>query len=677
MALTIRRSDTGGVVTGGSTITVYLGSPIELTAVSSTGAEISWFAPAGNDSIFTFAEGTGEYVYTDTVTLVPQAAGTGSYAVQCREGYSITRFYVTVASSKPISVTGISVAPASTELLVSGTCTVTATVTPTNATDTTVYWSSDDTTVATVSSSSGKSVTVTGRGAGTATITGRTKDGGYTDTCIVTVKRPATDIAVTDVVVSKSTLDLEAGETYTLTATVYPTNATNKNVTWSSSNSSVATVGSSTGLVTAKGKGTATITARTSDGGYTDTCVVTVTVGVESITISPTNLTLNVGETRQLTITIRYSDGSTSTTPYLCSTTNSSVAGVSSSGLITANGVGTATIRVYADSNYSNSTTCTVTVKEVIHVTGVTCSESLLILAVGEKHTLYATVSPSDADDKTVTWSSSNTSVATIGSSTGAIVAKGAGTATVTVTTNDGGLTATCRITVVGVSLTFAGGSTGSSVTIDVNSILGIQATVLPSSLSDTSVVFELEQDDGTLTTFGMNEGGTYDSDNFMNVTALQGGTATLKAYSCYHSAAYAELTIIVEGALITSIDLGASPRYEPCRFSGDEIAVVTPTILPKNASNTRLAWSITDGDSSIIQILESPAKTCSLNCLHVGDVVLRGAAQDGSGVYAEITISIKPGAYIWKDGSLTPAHGVILSSTLEDVEYASIFPYG
>ena len=117
-----------------------------------------------------------------------------------------------------------------------------------------IKWSSDKKSIATVSS---KGV-VTGKKKGSAVITA--KYGKKKLTCKVTVKQP-----VTSVKLNKKSATLEKGKTLTLKATVSPSNANNKGITWSSSNKKVATV-SSKGVVKAVGKGTATITAKAKDG---------------------------------------------------------------------------------------------------------------------------------------------------------------------------------------------------------------------------------------------------------------------------------------------------------------------------------------------------------------------------------------------------------------------------
>ena len=171
-----------------------------------------------------------------------------------------------------VSVTGVTLNKIVLKLYTGGSETLKATITPANATFKYVTWKSSKPTVATVDAN-GK---VTAKSLGMADITVTTKDGGYTATCRVgVVRRPAGDVSVTGVTLNKTTLKLTKGASETLTATVAPANATNKKVTWMSSDPAVATVDAS-GKVTGVAKGTATITVTTEDGGYTATCAVEV-----------------------------------------------------------------------------------------------------------------------------------------------------------------------------------------------------------------------------------------------------------------------------------------------------------------------------------------------------------------------------------------------------------------
>ena len=180
---------------------------------------------------------------------------------------------VTIDSSSIVNVQGVSVTPKTATLTAVGeTLTLTPQVSPNNASNKSVTYSSNNESVATVSDNG----VVTAVSNGIAVITVTTVDGNKTATCTVTVNIPSTTVPVTGVSVSPTSKSLKVGETVQLVATVSPQNATNKAVTYVSSKPSVATV-SETGLVTAKVAGTTTITVTTVDGNKTATSAITVT----------------------------------------------------------------------------------------------------------------------------------------------------------------------------------------------------------------------------------------------------------------------------------------------------------------------------------------------------------------------------------------------------------------
>ena len=238
--------------------------------------------------------------------------GTATYNGTSYQSYSSTPTgYATPSSdtingynqaSSTISVTGVSLNKNSTTLVVGGTETLTATVSPSNATNKNVTWTSSNTSVATVSNG-----TITAKKAGNATITVKTSDGNKTATCSVTVN--SSTISVTGVSLNKNSLTLDIGDTETLTATISPSNATNQNVTWTSSNTGVVTV--SNGIVSAISAGTSTVTVKTTDGNKTATCNVTVQGAVEAA-ISEVNgtATASNGAISGWTVTgDKYADG--------------------------------------------------------------------------------------------------------------------------------------------------------------------------------------------------------------------------------------------------------------------------------------------------------------------------------------------------------------------------------
>lgn len=167
-----------------------------------------------------------------------------------------------------VPVTGVSMSQSSIEMTVGDTRTLAYQISPMNATNKTVSWTSSNNSIATVDAN-GK---VTAFGVGAVTITVTTQDGSFSDVCNVVIAEKV--VSVTGVSLDKTSLTLKEGNTSTLGVTISPSDATNKNVTWSSSNNSVATVNN--GVVTAVKAGSATITVTTSDGGKTATCNVTV-----------------------------------------------------------------------------------------------------------------------------------------------------------------------------------------------------------------------------------------------------------------------------------------------------------------------------------------------------------------------------------------------------------------
>ena len=172
--------------------------------------------------------------------------------------------------------------------------TLTATITPSNATNQNVTWESDDTNIATVDANG----EVTAVGTGTTTIKA-TVDGKSAE-CSVTVNAPTT-IPVTGVSLNKASTTLTVGDTETLTATVAPEDATNKAVTWSSNDSTVATVDES-GKVTAVAPGEATITVTTEDGSKTATCTVIVHTAT-TITTQPQSVSVTEGQSATFSVT--------------------------------------------------------------------------------------------------------------------------------------------------------------------------------------------------------------------------------------------------------------------------------------------------------------------------------------------------------------------------------------
>ena len=245
-------------------------------------------------------------------------------------------------------------------------------------------------------------------------------------------------------VTAPSTFSVNVGETKKMGINAVPTNATNRNLLCTSSDTTVATVNND-GYVTGLKEGTATITVSATDGsGKYATVAVTVSpIPVTAITFEEEEIRLTVGQLRNL-IPVIAPENATYQDVTLTSG-NTSIVTVTNNKLLTAVDIGTTTVTVTAH----NGVTATITVVvSPVTVTSVTVSKSKVDLKIGETEQIRVTVNPNNATDKTVTYTSSDSFVASV-SENGLITAIGVGTATVTVSANDGsGKKATVTVTV-------------------------------------------------------------------------------------------------------------------------------------------------------------------------------------------------------------------------------------
>ena len=170
-----------------------------------------------------------------------------------------------------ISVTGVTLDKSSGNITVGDTLTLTATVSPDNATNKTIVWNSSNPVAASVANG-----VVTGNEAGSATITVMTQDGRFTATCNVTVTDASVDISVIAVTLNKTASTLNLATTEKLTATVTPSDATNKELVWSVGDGAYIAV-TNDGTIIPKKAGTGQVVVKTMDGGYSSVCNYTIT----------------------------------------------------------------------------------------------------------------------------------------------------------------------------------------------------------------------------------------------------------------------------------------------------------------------------------------------------------------------------------------------------------------
>ena len=256
------------------------------------------------------------------------------------------------------------------------------------------------------------------------------------------IKYVTQDIHATSVSLDITEKTAERYDDFQLTATIAPLNFTDA-VVWTSSNEEVATV-SDTGYVEICGVGTAVITVTA--GNVKAACKITVPQLIDWIEFDEDEIELKAGQTYQLKPYISPSDATNKKLKYTSSDTK--VAEVSASGLVTAKSEGEAKIRAAATDGSDEYAVCYVTVTGKAKVTGITLDRTSAEVKRGEKLTLNVTVSPSYASNKKVVWKSANTKIATVDAN-GSVTAKAPGRTKITVTSSENSsYQASCTVTV-------------------------------------------------------------------------------------------------------------------------------------------------------------------------------------------------------------------------------------
>ena len=360
---------------------------------------------------------------------VPVEVGVSRFWAYAENGFSLysglpaSRVYALDVVDRP--VTGVELNKESTYVLVGWAETLYASVIPENAVNRGVRWSSDNPSVALVypggrASRISLGGSVLGLAEGTATITVTTDDGSKIGTCLVTVS--ARPVSATGLTLDRSEIELAVGESLRLVATVTPAEATDQNLDWSSENPAVAAVGPD-GHVSAISPGITTVTVRTEDGSLSASCTVRVVppyVPVRAVVLNKSTIGLLVGGREVLYATVLPENATNKAVSW--SSADSSVAPVtpgvalvrSSAGTVLGLGEGRTTVTATA-ADGGASASCSVLVSSVpIPVEAVSLDRSALDLEVGEAVRLVARISPPEATDQSIVWSSGSAGIASV-----------------------------------------------------------------------------------------------------------------------------------------------------------------------------------------------------------------------------------------------------------------------
>ena len=378
-----------------------------------------------------------------------------------------------------------------------------------------------------------------------------------TNDTTVTITVPPTGVSL-----DRESLTLEKGATEKLVATVSPSDATNKNVTWSSENSNIASVDSN-GNVTAKAKGITKITATIGD--YSANCNVTVTQPIEGIELDKTALDLERGDTEKLTATVtpENADGDKTVT---WSSNNPNIADVDQNGNVTAVNKGNAIITAAVG---DKTDTCNVTVGVALQ--SISINKTEITLNKDTSETLTVSYNPIDTDaDKTVNWTSSNTAVATVDEQ-GKVTAVGKGTATIKAIVGD--KEDICEVTVV---IPLQSISIKSSTQIQYGQSEKLVVTYNPiDTTDDTTVIWTSSKEDvATVSTDG-------------TINAVGVGTATITARVGDNITSTCEVTVLP--VPLNSISI----KEQNIELVKGETKELTVLYNPENTSdNKTVTWT-------------------------------------------------------------------------------------
>jgi len=518
-----------------------------------------------------------------------------------------------------------------------------ATIVPESAKNQEVIWRSTNTSVATVDENG--IVTLKKSGLTAIMVTSRI-DSSITAICNLEVTK-----SVTGVKLDKTTVDMFVGETFRITYTISPAGASNAQVTWSSSNTSVAAVDQS-GLVSAKGVGTTVVMVKTKDGGFTAICTINVGRVATAVKLDATSLVMNAGEYYFLEATLTPADTTEKTVQFESS--DPKVAVVSKKGKVTAKQSGACVIM--AKTKSGSMAYCAVTVMQ--GVTGLELSEDILEIAVGESYEMEVEIKPKTASNKNVTWASSNEEVFTVDED-GEIEGIGGGVAVLTCTSEEGSFMDFCVVTVV---------EEVTTVQLDKNFYkLGLNATyqLIATVSGERATNKQVEWSSSDPDVVSVDDKG--------RIKGLELGYATITCEATDGSGASDTCEVRV-CKLVTNIQLDVSyitliqgKSYE-----------VKATVEPDDATYPDPIWSSEDTEIAIV----SPKGV--ITALNPGSTVVRATADDSGEVSAicyvnvikpvsATSISVSESEIVMSPGeNRTVAIALVPNNTTETVSWSS-----
>ena len=483
----------------------------------------------------------------------------------------------------------------------------------TNVNNSNIKWETSNSNIVTIQKKSNTEITVTGKNNGSAVITAKMDK--LETKCQVTVLTSPKEIILSN---TEITIDLSSGnKTVQITPTITPDSA-NKNITWTSSNTSIARV-DEFGTITGISNGEATVTAKTVNG-LTKICKVKVVTSPTAISLNKTNAVIDTTTSKNMQLTAVITPASANIyTGITWTSSNDNVVQVNQQGLVKGISNGLATVTAKTENG------CTAQCRIVVGATiaGINLAPSNSAIEIEEKLQINATIEPNTSEE-TLIWVSSNSKVATVDQN-GLVTGKSHGTVTITATGRDSMVANSVKVTVQTAPKSVALNITNKTIDLSSNErIFQLVGTISPST---ANVYTHLKYTSSDKTVADVDE-------NTGRVTALKNGTATITVSTENNKTATGFVTVQTSPIGIqlnknnVTLDLTANPKS----------IQLTSTILPSTANVQNVVkWS--SSNSSIATVGNDGTVIGVSN----GTAVITATTQNGKTTKCNVKVQTSP----------------------------------
>jgi len=481
----------------------------------------------------------------------------------------------------------------------------------TNVNNSNIKWETSNSNIVTIQKKSNTEITVTGKNNGSAVITAKMDK--LETKCQVTVITSPKEIILSN---TEITIDLSSGnKTVQITPTITPDSA-NKNITWTSSNTSIARV-DEFGTITGISNGEATVTAKTVNG-LTKICKVKVVTSPTAISLNKTNAVIDTTTSKNMQLTAVITPASANIyTGITWTSSNDNVVQVNQQGLVKGISNGLATVTAKTENG------CTAQCRIVVGATiaGINLAPSNSAIEIEEKLQINATIEPNTSEE-TLIWVSSNSKVATVDQN-GLVTGKSHGTVTITATGRDSMVANSVKVTVQTAPKSISLNITEKTIDLSTDA----KSFQLTGTISPSTANVYLEQ------TWTSDNTSVANVDNNGRVTALKNGDATITVSTGNKKTATCKVTVVT-----SPTGIALDKNRATVNLSGTKTVDLTATLTPKTANiYDDLQWS---SDSASAKVEKTGKYTARVTGVSNGNAKI--TVSTGNGYKAECIVTVE-----------------------------------